>query len=80
MNKDEKDLNVLFAEDTDWMTEALDELLTMNDDMKDSDFADTDLDILSMVTRTNSSSEMRGQCRSQLMTKLLVIVILSILV
>ena len=67
MNKDEKDLNVLFAEDTDWMTEALDELLTMNDDMKDSDFADTDLDILSMVTRTNSSSEMRGQCRSQLM-------------
>ena len=78
MNKDEKDLNVLFAEDTDWMTEALDELLTMNDDMKDSDFADTDPDILSMVTRTNSSSEMRGQCRSQLMTKLLVI--LSILV
>ena len=67
MNKDEKDLNVLFAEDSDWMTEALDELLTMNDDMKDSDFADTDLDILSMVTRTNSSSEMRGQCRSQLM-------------
>ena len=67
MNKDEKDLNVLFTEDTDWMTEALDELLTMNDDMKDSDFADTDLDILSMVTRTNSSSEMRGQCRSQLM-------------
>ena len=78
MNKDEKDLNVLFAEDSDWMTEALDELLTMNDDMKDSDFADTDPDILSMVTRTNSSSEMRGQCRSQLMTKLLVI--LSILV
>ena len=78
MNKDEKDLNVLFAEDSDWMTEALDELLTMNDDMKDSDFADTDLDILSMVTRTNSSSEMRGQCRYQLMTKLLVI--LSILV
>ena len=67
MNKDEKDLNVLFAEDSDWMTEALDELLTMNDDMKDSDFADTDLDILSMFTRTNSSSEMRGQCRSQLM-------------
>ena len=78
MSKDEKDLNVLFTEDSDWMTEALDELPTMNDDMKDSDFADTDPDILSIVTRTNSSSEMRGQCRSQLMTKLLVI--LSILV
>ena len=80
MNKDEKDLNVLFAEDSDWMTEALDELLTMNDDMKDSDFADTDPDILSMVTRTNSSSEMRGQCRSQLMIMTKLLVILSILV
>ena len=66
MNKDEKNLNVLFTEDTDWMTKALDELLSVNDDINDSDFADTDPEILSMVTRTNRSSEMRGQCRSQL--------------
>ena len=25
MNKDEKNLNVLFTEDTDWMTKALEE-------------------------------------------------------
>ena len=51
------------------MTKVLDELLTLNDDINESDFADTDQDILSMVTRTNSSSDMRGQCRSQPMIK-----------
>ena len=47
------------------MIKALDELLTLNDDINESDFADTDQDILSMVTRSNSTSDMRGQCRSQ---------------
>ena len=54
------------------MIKALDELLTLNDDINESDFADTDQDILSMVTRSNSTSDMRGQCRSQLMIKLFI--------
>ena len=54
------------------MTKALDELLTLNDDINESDFADTDQDILSMITRSNSTSDMRGQCRSQPMIKLFI--------
>ena len=54
------------------MTKVLDELLTLNDDINESDFADTDQDILSMVTRSNSSYDMRGQCRSQPMIKLFI--------
>ena len=48
-------------EDTDWMTKALDELLTMNDEL-----SDPDPDILNMTgaSRNTSHTQMPGQCRS----------------
>ena len=51
-----------FLEDADWMTKALDELLTMNDEL-----SDPDPDILSMtgVSRNTNHTQMPGQCRSQ---------------
>ena len=49
------------TEDTNWMTKALDELLTLNDEL-----SDPDPDILSMVSRNISHTQMpgHGQCRS----------------
>ena len=41
------------------MTKALDELLTLNDEL-----SDPEPDILSMVSRNISDTQMPGQCRS----------------
>ena len=52
---------MIYAEDAEWMTKALDELLTMNDEL-----SDPDPDILSMTggSRNTSHTQMPGQCRS----------------